>query len=81
MNCPSCHRLLYSRQHKKCGFCGAVLPSEVRFSDDEIATIKAEQAAIAMRRAKAKEQEEKEQEEEKRRRGAGDGGFHSSSMF
>ena len=46
MNCPSCNRLLYSRQRKTCGFCGATLPPEVLLSEDEIAAIKAEQAAL-----------------------------------
>ena len=69
MNCPHCHRLLYSRRHKKCGHCGGVLPPEVLFSEDEISAIKAEQEAIAMRRAKAKA---KEEEEEKKRKAAQD---------
>src|SRR5689334_20375889 len=58
MNCPNCDRLLYSRQHKTCGFCGAELSSEVRLSDEEIAAMKAEQEAIAVRRAIAKAEEE-----------------------
>jgi hypothetical protein len=76
MNCPSCNRLLYSRQHKTCGFCGAALPPEVLFSEDEIATIKAEQEAIAIRRAKAKAKEE----EERKKHAAGDGGFDAPQM-
>jgi hypothetical protein len=77
MNCPSCNRLLYSRQHKTCGFCGAVLPPEFLLSDDEIAAIKIEQGAIAVRRAKAKAKEE----EEKRKQAADDGGIDFPSMF
>ena len=60
MNCPSCNRLLYSRTHKSCGFCGAELPPEVLFSDDEIAAIQAEQAAMAIRRAKDKATDEED---------------------
>jgi len=71
MNCPSCNRLLYSRTRKTCGFCGAELPPEVLFSDDEVAAIKTEQAAIAVRRAKTKAKED----EEKRKQAASDGGF------
>ncbi|MBL6765040.1 MAG: hypothetical protein ISQ14_08790 [Verrucomicrobiae bacterium] len=77
MNCPSCNRLLYSRQHKTCGFCGSELPPEVLLSDDEVAAIKTEQAAIAIRRAKAKAKEE----EEKRKQAASDGGFDILPMF
>jgi DNA-directed RNA polymerase subunit M/transcription elongation factor TFIIS len=73
MDCPSCNRLLYSRRNKTCGFCGAELPAEVRFSEDEIAAMKAEQEAIALRRAKDKA---KEEEEKKRKKAAGDGGFY-----
>ena len=71
MNCPSCKRLLYSRQHKNCGFCGAELPPEALFSQDEIAAIKTEQEAIAIRRAKAKAKDE----EEKRKQDSSGGGF------
>jgi hypothetical protein len=60
MNCPSCNRLLYSRTHKTCGFCGVELPPEVLFSDDEIAAIKAEQAALTVRRAKDKAKDEED---------------------
>ncbi len=47
MDCPNCKRLLYSRQHKHCGFCGAELPPGVVFSAEEIAAVQAEQQAIA----------------------------------
>ena len=77
MNCPNCHRLLYSRQHKTCGFCGAELPPEVLFSEDEVAAIKAEQEIIAQRRAKAKAKEE----EEKKKQAASDGGFDVPLFF
>ena len=45
MNCPHCDRLLYSRQHQKCGHCGAKLPLEVLFSKEEITALKVEQDA------------------------------------
>ncbi len=70
MNCPSCNRLLYSRTRKTCGFCGAELPPEVLFSADEIAAIKAEQEAMAIRRAKDKAKDE----EDRKKRAAQDGG-------
>ena len=63
MNCPNCQRLLYSRRHKKCDFCGAVLPPEALLSEEEITAIKSEQEEIAKRRAA-----DKKDEKEKRKR-------------
>lgn len=60
MNCPECERLLYSRRHKTCGFCGAELPEECLFTAEEAAAIAAEQKAINDRRAADKAKEEKE---------------------
>jgi hypothetical protein len=77
MNCPHCNRLLYSRQHKSCGFCGAQLPPEMLLSDEEIAALKAEQNAIAERRALAKEKED----EERKRREAQSGDHMPPMMF
>ena len=42
MNCPHCQRLLYSRQHPRCGYCGGLLPESVRLTDHEIDEMKAE---------------------------------------
>lgn len=73
MNCPHCHRLLYSRQHPRCGYCGEPLPEGVRLEDHEIAEIKEEIREIDARRAKAKEKEEKEREAIRRRNDGGGG--------
>lgn len=67
MNCPECDRLIYSRIHPKCGYCGAVLPPECRLSDDEIGAIKEEIAEIRKQRAIAKEIEEERKAEERKR--------------
>lgn len=67
MNCPICERLLYSRIQQKCGYCGAVLPPEVRLPDHEIDEIRREQKEMAERRAAAKEKEEEEREEQRKR--------------
>ena len=77
MNCPNCNRLLYSRIQPKCGYCGAVLPSECRLPEEEVEKLKEEQAAIAARRVAAKEKEENEEKERKawRRRFHNDAGF------
>ena len=78
MHCPHCHRLLYSRQHPRCGYCGGLLPDEVRLADHEIDEMKAEIREIDARRAAAKEKEDREREERRRREGNLDttgGGF------
>lgn len=67
MNCPFCKRLLYSRQHKECGYCGEELPEEFRLTEDEIEAMRAEKQAIEQRRMIAKEKEDAEREERKRR--------------
>jgi hypothetical protein len=67
MNCPYGQRLLYSRQHLKCGHCGRELPERYRLSEDEIEEIKTENRAIAERRAAAKLKEEEELREYRRR--------------
>jgi hypothetical protein len=71
MNCPHCQRLLYSRSHKKCGYCGKDLPAEALFSEAMVAEIKAEQQAIDHRRAIAKAKEEEEKEEQAKAAGGG----------
>lgn len=68
MNCPACNRLLYSRRHRHCGFCGAELPPEALLTEEEVAAIEAEKKEIEARRAKAKAKEE----EENRKRSASD---------
>ena len=73
MNCPRCHRVLYSRQHPRCGYCGAPLPPELRLADHEVDEMKAEIREIDARRAKMKEQEEAEREAA-RRKNDGTGG-------
>lgn len=31
-HCPACGSVIYSRRHKLCGVCAAVLPEEIRFN-------------------------------------------------
>ena len=65
MNCPHCHRLLYSRQHKKCGYCGEVLPEEILITSEEMASLKAEQQAIYHRHEVARDEEQEERERQR----------------
>ncbi len=34
-HCPNCQRALYTRRLPKCGFCGALIPEELRFTGAE----------------------------------------------
>lgn len=38
-HCPACQRILYNRALTHCGFCGAKIPEELRFTPDEIAAL------------------------------------------
>jgi hypothetical protein len=56
--CPNCRRVLYNRRLKACGFCGAPIPEELRFTAAEIAALDHELAVIELfrqRRAQAEE--------------------------
>ena len=44
--CPKCSRVIYDRRLKTCGFCGAELPAELRFTADEIAAMDKKEAAL-----------------------------------
>jgi|GEM_PF-3399166 hypothetical protein len=44
--CPNCRRVLYNRRLKNCGFCGAAIPEELRFTPQEIAVLDRERAVI-----------------------------------
>lgn len=59
MNCPHCQRLLHSRQHPKCGWCGQELPPECRLPDKAVARMKTEIREINHRLAMAREAERK----------------------
>ena len=69
MNCPHCDRLLYSRQHKVCGFCGGELSGKFLLAEHEVAELKDELKEIAERMAR-----DKAKEEERNKRRSGDGG-------
>jgi len=56
LNCPTCNREVYSRRHKRCGFCGAELPAEFLFTEAELALLDAE---AEQRRQERRDREEK----------------------
>jgi len=49
-HCPNCHRILYNRRLKLCGFCGAAIPEELRFTPAEIAALDSEMAQFEANR-------------------------------
>lgn len=69
-NCPSCQRVLYNRRLKKCGFCGAPIPEEFRFTQERSAALEKKIADIEEQRLERQRaaEEEKEKQKEKRRR-------------
>ena len=67
MNCPQCQRPIYSRQHPRCGYCGAALPAEFLLAAHEVDEIKEEMRESEMRRQIAKAKEEQEREATRRR--------------
>ena len=50
--CPNCKRELYNRRQTHCGYCGAEIPKELRFTPEEIA---AQDNALAQLEQKRKE--------------------------
>jgi hypothetical protein len=73
VHCPSCHKVLYSRRLKQCGFCGAEIPEELRFTEEEIAALDRRLAESAARR---KENErEFDEREAKRQADSGSGAY------
>ena len=78
VNCPTCNRLLYSRRFAKCGFCGAAIPENLRFTDAEIAALDKQIAESAKQRELAREKAEKEARDAAN---SGDSGIGFDSIF
>jgi predicted nucleic acid-binding Zn ribbon protein len=56
--------VLYNRRLKSCGFCGAPIPDELRFSSEEIAALDRKIAELEKRRNR-REREMAEEAEKK----------------
>tara|TARA_Y100001934_G_C12356449_1_gene778450 strand:+ start:2186 stop:2425 length:240 start_codon:yes stop_codon:yes gene_type:complete len=66
VHCPSCERVLYNRRASQCGYCGAHIPEELRFTADEEAELDrqlAELKALRDKREAECDQRIKEQRE------------------
>lgn len=51
--CPTCNTLLYSRRARLCGHCNAVLPEELRLSDEEARARDEDQERVSARKLAA----------------------------
>ena len=79
-NCPSCQRVLYNRRLKACGFCGAPIPEELRFTPDEVAVLDRKMAEMEEQRQQ-RERAAAKAEEEARQRDAGDPGIYFTGFL
>jgi len=78
-HCPSCQRVLYNRRLTHCGFCGAEIPENLRFTPEEIAALDRKMAELEEQR---RQRERKAaEEEEARRHDAGDAGALSAGLM
>lgn len=66
--CPKCNGLVYNRRSNTCGFCGALLPAELLFTAEEIATLDKDAAEAEVRRKRQDAAEAEAQEQMNRAR-------------
>jgi len=74
--CPKCARPIATRRHKKCSYCGAILPEELLFSDEEKRQVEAENRKLYEELLEAVE---KNKEAERRANDALDAGMNFGS--
>lgn len=67
--CPKCKRIIYNRRLKNCGYCGEIIPEELRFSAEEIEKLDQEEAE--MDRARKEREMAREAEEKAKRTASG----------
>jgi len=66
-HCPKCQRALYNRRLTHCGFCGAPIPDELRFTSEEIAKLDREMAELDEQRRQRQIAADKEEAEARQR--------------
>ena len=64
-NCPTCDRLLYNRRLTHCGFCGAQIPEELRFTPEEIAVLDGKSAELEAHRLERERAAERARQEDR----------------
>jgi len=70
-NCPKCQRVLYNRRLTRCGFCGAPIPEELRFTPEEIAALERKTAELEQQRRQREQAAAKEEQEARDARDSG----------
>ena len=65
--CPKCQRALYNRRLRQCGFCGAPIPDEWRFTPEEIAKLDREMAELEEQHRQRQLAADKEEAEARQR--------------
>ncbi len=74
--CPQCKRLIYDRKHKKCGYCGAELPEDLLFTQEEVEKMNKELTELEEQHRKLRIKKENEEKERQRKiRDSGGDGF------
>ena len=74
-SCPSCQRALYNRRLTHCGFCGAQIPDNLRFTKEEIESLDRRMAELEEQR-RQRELAATKEEEEARRHDSGGAGIY-----
>lgn len=69
-DCSTCQREIYNRRLTHCGFCGAEIPAELRFTADEIAALDAQMAEFEKERAEHQRALDAEKERQQKARDA-----------
>ena len=67
-DCPNCQRALYDRRLAHCGFCGAQIPDELRFTSEEIARLDQEMAQLKEQHRPRQVAADKEEAEARQRK-------------
>jgi len=55
--CPSCHRALYDRRFKTCGYCGAPIPESRRYTPEQTAELEKTLAELETQRQQQEERD------------------------
>lgn len=77
--CPSCQRVLYNRRLEACGFCGAPIPEELRFTPEEMAELDRKMAQSEEQRRHREQVRVQEDEKQAERQRAAKNGSSSKS--
>jgi hypothetical protein len=69
--CPKCQRALYNRRQTECGYCGAPIPENLRFTKEETDFIDKQLAEFEAERRKRLQVKDEDEKEERRRESGG----------